>query len=155
MKEQSRGYVYIAVGEMFRYEAEQSCRSLKRFTKLPVILITDVLNYKSTYFDSVICVNDLGRSFEVKIKGMMYTPFKRTIFLDTDTFVCASIDSIFDFLDYFDFAMTLDQYGHSYSFWKIYQPNYPIVLENTLHEFNTGVIGYVKMMLSSNFLICG
>ncbi|MCX7745006.1 MAG: hypothetical protein N2167_10630 [Flavobacteriales bacterium] len=151
IKKPQYGYLYIAVGEMFRNEAEQSCRSLKRFTRFPVVLITDEPNYQTVYFDSVIYADDLGHSFEVKIRGMMRSPFQRTIYLDTDTFVCASIDSIFEFLDYFDFAMTLDQYGHSYSFWKTYQPNYPIALQNTLHEFNTGVVGYVKSSIVENF----
>ncbi|MBL7849458.1 MAG: hypothetical protein JNN04_01060 [Cyclobacteriaceae bacterium] len=140
----SRGYVYIAIGEMFRHEAEQSCRSLKRFTSYPVVLITDDESYKSVYFDDVILANDLGRSFEVKITGMMRSPFQRTVFLDTDTFVCASIDSIFEFLDYFDFAMTLDMNGHSISFWRQYQPDYHLKLKDTLHEFNTGVVGFVR-----------
>lgn len=142
--QKSRGYIYIAVGEMFRHEAEQSCRSLKRFTNYPVVLITDAEDYKPVYFDSVITANDLGSSFEVKIAGMMRSPFQRTVYLDTDTFVCASIDSIFDFLDYFDFAMTLDMYGHSTSFWNQYQPNYQIKLKDTLHEFNTGVVGFIR-----------
>ncbi len=138
------GYIYIAIGEMFRHEAEQSCRSLKRFTKYPVVLITDDEQYKPVYFDDILKANDLGRSFEVKITGMMRSPFQRTVFLDTDTFVCASIDSVFEFLDYFDFAMTLDMHGHSTSFWRQYQPDYQIALKNTLHEFNTGVVGFTR-----------
>ncbi|MBN8650213.1 MAG: hypothetical protein J0L67_02235 [Cytophagales bacterium] len=144
VKQKSWGYIYIAIGEMFRHEAEQSCRSLKRFTKHPVVLITDDENYKPVYFDEVIQANDLGRSFEVKITGMMRSPFQRTVFLDTDTFVCASIDPVFDFLDYFDFAMTLDMHGHSTSFWRQYQPDYHLILKDTLHEFNTGVVGFVR-----------
>lgn len=144
VEQKSWGYIYIAIGEMFRHEAEQSCRSLKRFTKYPVVLITDDENYKPVYFDDVITATDLGRSFEVKITGMMHSPFQRTVFLDTDTFVCASIDAVFEFLDYFDFAMTLDMHGHSNSFWQQYQPDYPVKLKYTLHEFNTGVVGFVR-----------
>ncbi|MBN8575719.1 MAG: hypothetical protein J0L66_02210 [Cytophagales bacterium] len=149
--DQSYGYLYIAIGEMFRHEAEQSCRSLKRFTKYPVILCTDQPDYKPIYFDDVIHAGDLGKSFEVKITGMMRSPFKRTVFLDTDTFVCASIDSVFEFLNYFDFAMTLDMHGHSTSFWKQYQPNYKVELQGTLHEFNTGVVGFVTNSQTREF----
>lgn len=147
----TRGFLYVAIGEMFRHEAEQSCRSLKRFTKYPVILVTDQTDYEPVYFDDVIIANDQSRSFEVKITGMMRSPFKHTVFLDTDTFVCASIDSVFDFLSYFDFAMTLDMYGHSTSFWKRYQPDHEIVLRDTLHEFNTGVVGFTKNASVSEF----
>lgn len=148
---QPYGYIYIAIGEMFCHEAEQSCRSLKRFTCYPVVLITDQQDYTTVYFDNVIYASDLGRSFEVKITGMMRSPFERTVFLDTDTFVCAGIDSIFEFLDYFDFAMTLDMHGHSTSFWKQYQPEYPIKLKDTLHEFNTGVVGFKQSAVVNEF----
>ena len=82
------------------------------------------------------------KSFEVKITGMQVSPFDKTVFLDTDTFVCHSIDDVFEFLDYFDLATTLEPKGHSVNFWKKYQPNYSIKLRGVLHEFNTGVVGF-------------
>ena len=107
------GYLYIAVGEMFRYEAERSSRSLKRFTQFPVCLITDDKNFSSPQFDQIIYVEDIGKSFEVKITGMQMSPYDKTVFLDSDVFVCDSIDDIFLVLDHFDMALALDQYGHS------------------------------------------
>lgn len=136
------GYLYIAIGEMFRYEAERSCKSLKRFTKLPVCLITDDPNFDSREFDQIIHVENIGRSFEVKITGMQLSPFDRTIFLDSDTFVCNPIDNVFEFLDYFDMATTLEMNGHSIGFWTQYQPTYKLKLKGILHEFNTGVVGF-------------
>lgn len=138
----SSGYLYIAIGEMFRLEAERSCRSLKRFTTKSVCLITDDPEFSSNHFDQIITVEDIGRSFEVKIAGMQLSPFKKTVYLDTDTFVCASIDGIFDMLEYFDMAMTLEPKGHSMNFWRQYQPAYNPKLMHILHEFNTGVVGF-------------
>jgi hypothetical protein len=138
------GYLYIAIGEMFRYEAQRSSKSLKRFTQFPVCLITDDPSFQSKEFDQIIYVENIGNSFEVKISGMQLSPFNKTIFLDTDTFVCSSIDGVFDFLDYFDLATTLEPKGHSINFWRNYQPHYSIKLKGVLHEFNTGVVGFNK-----------
>jgi hypothetical protein len=138
------GYLYIAIGEMFRYEAERSSKSLKRFTQFPTCLVTDDPNFQSKEFDQIIHVENIGRSFEVKITGMQLSPFDKTVYLDTDTFVCNPIDEVFEFLDYFDLATTLEPKGHSVNFWKNYQPDYPIKLKGVLHEFNTGVVGFNK-----------
>lgn len=138
------GYLYIAIGEMFRYEAERSCRSLKRFTQFPACLVTDDSNFTSTQFDQIIYVENIGRSFEVKITGMQLSPYDKTVFLDSDTFICNPIDDIFELLDYFDMATTLEMNGHSTGFWTQYQPNYQLKLKGVLHEFNTGVVGFNK-----------
>src|SRR5690606_25020653 len=95
---------------------------------------------------------NIGRSFEVKITGMQMSPFDRTVFLDSDTFVCNPIDEIFELLDYFDMASTLDVKGCSVNFWKEYQPDYKIKLKGVLHEFNTGVVGFKKNSAVSLFL---
>ncbi|MCW5912352.1 MAG: hypothetical protein KIT62_14875, partial [Cyclobacteriaceae bacterium] len=151
-RDMNYGYLYIAIGEMFRHEAERSSRSLKRFTKYRVCLITDKPGFTSDQFDHVIYVEDIGRSFEVKITGMQLSPFDKTVFLDTDTFICNPIDDIFEFLDYFDMATTLEPKGHSMKFWSQYQPNYDIKLKGLLHEFNTGVIGFNKNEAVIKFL---
>ncbi len=136
------GYLYIAIGEMFRFEAERSSRSLRRFTKYPICLVTDEIGFTSSQFDKIIYVENIGRSFEVKITGMQLSPFDKTVFLDGDTFVCDSIDNIFDLLDYFDMAATQDLTGHSMGFWNQYQPEYQLKLKGIFHEFHTGVVGF-------------
>lgn len=149
----TNGYLYIAIGEMFRYEAERSARSLRRFTDFPVCLVTDDAEFTSPQFDQIIYVENIGRSFEVKITGMQMSPFDRTVFLDSDTFVCNPIDDIFEFLDYFDMACTLDVNGYSLSFWAQYQPEYKIKLKGVLHEFNTGVVGFKKNADVAAFMV--
>jgi alpha-N-acetylglucosamine transferase len=138
------GYLYIAIGEMFRHEAERSSRSLRRFTSNPVCLITDDPEYTSDQFDQIIYVDDIGKSFEVKIVGMQLSPFDKTVFLDSDTFVCNPIDNIFEFLEYFDIAITTYLNGHSENFWRQYKPDYHLKLKGILHEFHTGVVGFNK-----------
>lgn len=146
------GYLYIAIGDVFLREAEISARSLRRFTKFPVYLITDNPVFYSAFFDKIIKVENIGRSFEVKITGMQISPFDKTVFLDCDTFVCEPIDEIFDLLDRFDMAMSVYQGGISKSFWDKYKPDYKLSLTDTLYEYHTGVIGFRKNENVNSFL---
>ena len=137
------GYLYVASGEKYLREVQISARSLKRYTSYPIALVTNDRNFNSPLFDTIIYEEGLYNSYGTKILGLQRTPFlKKTVFLDTDTFVGDSIDGIFEFLDLFKMAMTQDLSGHSYSFIRKAQPDFKIRLENVLHEFHTGVIGY-------------
>jgi hypothetical protein len=146
------GYLYIAIGDLFLKEAELSARSLRRFTKYPVCLVTDNPVFHSMHFSQIIRVENIGRSFEVKIAGMQLSPYDKTVFLDCDTFVCNPIDEIFDLLDKFDMAMTVYQGGISKSFWDKYKPDYKLSLVNSLYEYHTGVIGFKKNKTVTDFI---
>src|SRR4051794_20716247 len=108
------GFLYVAFGQRYLQEAEISARSLKRFTRLPVCLVTDNEKYKSEYFDQII-IEKTRTDFVSKMIGMQKTPFEKTIFLDTDTFVCASIDKLFKGLDLFDMLLVPEKSLHSYA----------------------------------------
>ena len=136
-----KGFLYIAFGKRYLQEVEISARSLKRFTKLPVCVITDDINFSSEYVDEII-ITDTVTDFVSKIVCFPKTPFKKNVFLDTDTFVCAPVDQLFDVLDIFDIAMTVERYNHSYGFIHEYNPGFNIRYENVLPEYHTGVIVY-------------
>jgi hypothetical protein len=137
------GFLYVAVGKRYIFEAEISAKSLRRFTKFPICLVTDDTSYKNELFDIIVTIESEG-DFVVKIRGMKVSPFEKTFFLDTDTFVCSCIDNVFDVLGLFDMAMTIERTNHSYSFFKAYNPSYKIRFENVLPEYNTGVIAFQK-----------
>lgn len=135
------GFLYVAFGKRYLHEALISARSLKRFTQFPVCVITDQPVGDHHYFDMVI--NAAPRyDFVSKIIGMQMTPFKKTVFLDTDTFVCSSIDNLFDALELFDMALTVENFLHSYEFIRKYNPEFFLRFEKLVPEFNTGVIVY-------------
>jgi len=135
------GFLYVAFGKRYILEAEISARSLKRFTKLPICLITDDEDYNSKYFN-IVLIEKGERDFVSKIIGMQRTPFERTIYVDSDTFICAPIDKLFHILDIFDLAMTVDKYNHSYAFFQHYNSSFQLRFENVLPEYNTGLIVY-------------
>lgn len=145
------GYLYIAIGKRYVMEAQISARSLRRFTRLPVCLITDDASFKSDLFDTVITVNAPG-DFVAKIIGLALTPFERTVYMDNDTFVCSPIDEMFDVLDYFEMSMMPYPFLHSYGFLQKYNPSYKLTYERIIPEYHLGVMVYkmtdaVKSML--------
>lgn len=135
------GFLYAAFGKRYLQEAETSARSLKRFTSLPVCLVTDKENYSNEYFDQVIVEKEVN-DFVSKITGIRRTPFERTVYLDSDTFICAPIDNLFQILDIFDMAMTIERYNHSYAFFQRYNSAFQLRFENVLPEYHTGLIVY-------------
>ena len=135
------GFLYIAIGKRYLLEAQISARSLRRFTKHPICIITDEANFTSPLFDIIIHEN-MPADFVSKIIGIKKTPFQKTIYLDSDTFICAPIDQLFKILDLFDMAMTIDRYNHSYGFLQHYNASFQLKFENVLPEYHTGLIVY-------------
>src|SRR6266498_441972 len=129
------GFLYVAFGKRYLQEAEISARSLKRFTNLPICLITDEEGYGSEYVD-IVLIEKGERDFVSKIIGMQRTPFERTIFLDSDTFICSSIDKLFEVLDLFDMLLSPERILHSYNFFSQYNPDFKIKYESVLPEYN-------------------
>lgn len=135
------GYLYVGMGEKYRKEAEISARSVKRFTKYKTCIITEDENYKSEYFD-IIITHELVTDFYGKIVCMQKTPFKNTMYLDGDTFICSDIDHILDVLDLFDMSLSPDRFYHDYAFIRKYNPNFKIAYENVITQYHCGVILY-------------
>jgi len=67
-----------------------------------------------------------------KVANMQFSPYQLTMFLDTDTYMCAEINEVFGLLDYYDICMA-PEVGRPY--WK----DLPADLFE-LKECNTGVI---------------
>lgn len=137
----SKGFLYIAIGKRYLMEAEISARSLKRFTKFPLCLITDNKEYKNQLFD-IIIYETMPADFVAKIIGVAKTPFERTVYLDNDTFVCSAIDNMFDVLDFFDMSLMPFPFLHSYSFFAEYNPEYKLHYEGIIPEYHFGVMVY-------------
>lgn len=132
----TKGYLYCLYGDstkgMFEKELIPSFKSLKK--KVPganVCLYTNIVFDNSIYgFNKVIFNEKIEKSTVVKAEGLLKSPFKKTIFLDCDTIVESSrIDSIFDALKMYDFAMT---YGNAEKQGSIFP------------GFNTGLVAVKK-----------
>ncbi len=105
MKKTTKGVIYIATGEKYIEEALISATSLKKhMPNLSVTLFSDI-DVKSKYLDNVIKIKKPKYSFEDKVRCVSKSPYDRTLFLDTDTYICDDVSGLFDLLDRFDMAI--------------------------------------------------
>lgn len=104
----SRGYLYIVTGDTFYKEACLSLRSLRRYTHLPVHIITDTDRDKciADGFSSAATITHFHSRSKVDYIAM--TPYDYTIYLDSDIIVKMPIDEIFEIIDRYDIVAAID-----------------------------------------------
>lgn len=104
-----KGVVYIATGKDFVEEALVSARSVhKQMPELPIALFTDLEEVKSEPpepISQVFLLENVTKSCLDKMYPLLETPFEKTLFLDTDTYICDRLDELFDVLDNYDIAL--------------------------------------------------
>lgn len=129
---QDAGVLYVATGEQYIDEAIRSARSLTDNTSgYPTTLISD-REPGVDVFDSVQLIEPTD-SFRDKIRLLKETPYSRTVFIDTDTYICGEIGELFSLLEEYEFAAT-----HA-------PGRRPVVVEGvpeSFPEYNTGVLCY-------------
>ncbi|HEY8899988.1 MAG TPA: hypothetical protein VIM61_06215 [Chthoniobacterales bacterium] len=127
------GVLYIATGRRHVGEMLVSARSVRRHMPgVPIIVYTDQADLPADVFDEVRPIANPRHSFIDKIAPLCDTPFERTIFLDTDTYLCAPVPDLFEILDRVDLALAHAPYRH----------DRPFVTPNCFPELNTGVLAY-------------
>lgn len=135
------GVLYIALGEKYAAEAARSAATVKAHTPdLSTTIFTDRA-VSDPVFDNIVRVP--SRAFHMRDKPdyMARTPYERTLFLDTDTFVCDDIGPLFRLLERFDFAAAhgwqrLDRSDAQHL------PNVVAETPMPFAQFNSGVILY-------------
>lgn len=139
-RDNSKGILYIATGQKYIDEVIPAAQSCKATNNYPMALITDSDNYDlpDNLFD-IIIVKQAAYGYIDKLL-IKYSPFKKTIFLDTDTLVCDKLDDLFRILDFREFAIHQADEGYEFDMPEV---------SNAMPEFNTGVIAYC---LTSNVL---
>jgi hypothetical protein len=127
----TRGITYICSGEEYVTEAINSAESVKKYGEKTAI-ITGHQNKdqaKSGPFDKVI-TKDMVGDIRDKVYNIEHSPWKKTVFLDTDTLVLGDISPLFDILDRVNIAIARS-------------PSRIVTLgdvPDSFPEFNTGVI---------------
>jgi len=102
-----RGVVYIATGSAYVDEAIQSAQRLKQHTSLQCTLITNEPIEPSSIDNVIVNQNPSDRpDNSYKLYNLEHTPYSRTLFLDSDTYLRSDISDLFDILDRFDLAVT-------------------------------------------------
>ncbi len=140
MSENEIGFLYVASGKHFLEEAIISSRSLRiKCPLFPIAIATDELNSKKAgdHFDQVLIIDNPQYNFIDKIRPLAQSPFEKTLFLDTDTFIVEDISSLFELLDKYDFCAAFAPGREQMTIANL--PSY-------FPEFNTGVIGYSNSM---------
>jgi len=101
-----RGVLYVAYGEKARAQAQESMRSLRKFSDLPVAVISDEALEGA---DHMILHGEVDRGARAQ-KTRMYSlsPFKETLFLDADTELVSDPAFGFELLGYVDVVMGQD-----------------------------------------------
>jgi hypothetical protein len=102
------GILYVATGKKFVAEAEISASSAKSaMPGVPIVLASDCTS-DSGYFDMHIKLERSTYSFIDKILPLKRTPFERTLYLDSDTFVLSDVSCLFQILDRFAIAAAFE-----------------------------------------------
>ena len=101
-RQAERGIVYIASGAAYVRDAERSARTAKKqHPDLPIALFSDVPT-REPAIDMWFEVKDPHR--RSKLDYMAKSPFEKTLYLDADTRVVASMTEPFGLLDRYDLA---------------------------------------------------
>lgn len=133
MNDLKEGILYIATGRKYIKEALYSAKSCKKTNKYPIALITDKNHeiIEKDVFD-IIIIKEAVYNYRDKLL-LKYTPFEKTIFIDTDTLVIDKLNDLFRLLDFREFAIHQADEGYEFEMSDVC---------NAMPEFNTGVIAY-------------
>ena len=135
----NRGILYFAKGDTFIGEATLSARQVRRVMPEVSIAIVADREPDAECFDEVI-LDASAFAKRNKPQAMARTPYDRTIYLDTDTYVQEPIDELFDLLDEFEFAVRRNRDESHIPTDQVNDPNTDV--PDAFPEFNSGVIPY-------------
>ncbi len=155
------GFLYTAFGAKYAAEARVSARSLKAADPAAkTCLITDQEMAPDAEFDIVLPITSAsGReafaaldsgAYYRKIEQFARSPFDRTVYLDSDTFVCGPLGGLFDLLDRYDLLVTLD--GNAEANYRFEQTEAPFTsIPKEFGCLNTGVLAFRKSEAAGRF----
>ena len=136
-----QGILYIATGNQYLEEAIQSAESIaKNTTGYSTTLLTNQ-DVSVDIFNNVQTIEQ-NDPFGDKIRLLQQTPYNKTVFLDTDTFICDSFDELFELLEHYDLAA-----AHAPGRKAVSLTGVP----ESFPEYNTGVLSYNSSNSIYNF----
>lgn len=110
------GLLYIAQGRRYLAELLQSARSAKQcMPNLQIAVMTNESDAarKMELFDLILPLDDTPFSWQKRIRALQQSPFERTLFIDTDTYVCGDLEDMFRLLDRFEIGVSHAVIKHS------------------------------------------
>lgn len=160
----SQGILYIATGAPYLEEARKSARSVRRHhADIQIAIATDQDVGPDADFDVVLPVcnqsipNQEDRyltldrvAYYRKIRPLLDSPFEKTLFLDSDTYVAAPLEELFVLLDQFDLLVTPAHVIRDYEFEEDAAPFSQIPA--AFGYFNTGLVAFRRNAAGTAFL---
>ena len=143
MINKENGYLYVVSGNRWSFEALKAIIRLRSLSDYPICVVCDGI-----YENLQLTTKALGNielkiipeiknmNFLSKVIGMINTPFRNTLYMDTDTFIVENIDNIFSLTDFCDLSLSINN-KFSTSLYEISDK-----YKDIFSEFNTGVILY-------------
>jgi hypothetical protein len=136
------GVVYSCSGDAYLEEALRSARSSLRHNRLPHVLFT-TSDAPAEEGLQIVRFEPSENPYVDKIANMRRSPFERTIYLDTDTYVVEEIIDVLALLDRFDVAAA---FAPGYR--GLADPQVP----RAFYELNTGVLAWRASMRVAAFM---
>jgi hypothetical protein len=146
------GVQYIAFGDAFTLEGIMSYHTLREHCPtIPVCFMTDNLERLEGINDPYLLkVKIEPQHIRSKVDFIKNSPFKKTLYLDSDTVVVRDISDIFQSLDRFDVALTHDYARKRTKYSKIV-PEYAVI-PYSFSEVNGGVFAFNANLRTQKFL---
>ncbi len=145
------GVLYYTLGARYVHEVVQSAKSLKQ--QMPNILVAIVTNESlpGGLFDHQINHDPTIGVKHLKMWSLLKSPFTRTLYLDTDTYVADSVWEIFDILDKFHLAATVTPFwsvSNTHQGGAVYDKGIPVAFP----KINGGVLAFRNDSLTKEFI---
>jgi hypothetical protein len=147
------GILYIAFTDSFTKEGVMSYRSLRRhMPTVKVCFMTDRVDLLQEFSnDPNLTIQQIQpRHIRSKVDFVSKTPFKKTLYLDSDTIVVRDLSDVFESLDRFDVAVTHD-FARKRKKYADVVPEYAKI-PYSFSEVNGGVFAYSMNERTSHFL---
>ena len=135
-----KGVVYYATGHNYVNQALRSAESLKQHTDIHVTVYSDQ-EIESKYIDEVVKIPTSDYPFYDRIKYFKRSPYKKTLYIDTDTIITDSINPVFKMLERFDIVARIDPFRNTAGeHWGSDEAK--IDVPRAFPEYQCGVLGY-------------
>jgi len=99
------GFFFIATGSRFIAEARASALRVRHLMPAVPLAIASDVRPAGDLFAHWIPIDNPTGTFADKIAPLAQTPFEKTVFLDTDTYLCQPVPELFEILERCDIAM--------------------------------------------------
>jgi hypothetical protein len=132
-KQIEKGFLYIVTGSKYHDELKISYKQLRSLTNLPICVAAEI---KPDFECAYIPITNPSFSYFDKIDNLELTPFKKTVFLDSDISHFYCLDEIFESLSGVDIMASLEA---SLGLGAISQK---VALPNSFPELSSGMLVY-------------